>query len=316
MKGPLQKELESGFERLSPLGDDPMGGLEKFTIRPVGNPTLINGHVNGELARSLFLGMHKKISQRTRTLGKNRTIYSKIIYEPKMAIKINALGSVEMEVVNAQRLENVERVSEILVDELFLSFGQNVSEILEVFDLFWARVAQQEYVAPELMSTLLICVEEKKHSRNASVIENKPYPAPELNFEISRADVDGEYNGDGNISIRVVSIREMLRNYFEKYPHRYHEAIEKVVGFGDFSTENLEQIVEEQISRVGAWEFAVRIWMQVRDWEKEVAKKHGIIEPLDDKEQWILCPRWEGKGAKYDIEGLAKIIEKHYKKTK
>ena len=312
-----QRRAKGEFFGEKPLGaDDPIDGVEKFTILEVGNPILVNGQVNGELAKALFLSMHKKIKRRISGHRRTETKYSKVVYEPRMAAKINSVGTVEMQVVNAARFEVVDRVSDVLVDELFRSCGKNETVVLEVFDLFWARVARQEYKAPELMSTLLVCIEEKKLAQEMpQIIENKPRQYPMLDFKIARRNVDEKYEGQGDISIRVVSIREMLKSYFEKHPKRYHEAIAKVAGFESLEGLNARDVVEEQISRIGVWEFAVKIWMQVREWDSQHLLGDGIIEPIDSEEQWILCPRWSRKKQKMDVSTLAKIIYEHYTKT-
>ncbi|MFH0927159.1 MAG: hypothetical protein V1822_01120 [Candidatus Micrarchaeota archaeon] len=333
-----QKQKEE-FGEFDPLGASPMGGIEKFTIRRVGNPLLMEGEADGQLVRALFLGMHKGIAERIAKISGTRR--STIVFEPRSIARISPTGSVEMEVATAPRYKTVGRIGDMLVDEMFRSMGSDLDAVLEVFDLFWARMARQEFKADDLMSTLLVCIEERKPQKQKPQA-GANYPRPQISapheekaargeivspyipalqpvaqeVEIGEAEVDSKQFGEGNIGIKIVSIREMLREYFEKYPHRYHEAIEAVLGGRNIPPSQIEAAIESEIERIGVWEFATRVWMHVRKWSMKDALEGGIIAPIDNNEKWILCPKWEGRGAKYNVAALAHMISRHYAAAK
>jgi len=316
METPERIYKEREFASMDPMDSDKMDGLEKFTIRKVGNPIIENGEVNLETARLIHTLMHKKIGARLQSKVHEETRYSRPVFFSKLAPKIDQFGRVEMESVVGERYERVGRICDTLVDELFVSCSQDETMVIEVFDLFFARVCQLEYKPDDLMSTLLICVQERKMRKKPTIISNTPKPSTvaSTKIEIFRSDVDEKYRGHEKISIRVVSIREMLRSYFEKYPAKYKNAIEKCTGERIGGGQSGAKIIEEKISRIGVWEFAVNVWMLVRDWDEDKALEGGIVEPLGPEDEWILCPRWR-KDGEDGAKELAQIVAQHYSKS-
>lgn len=304
---------EKGFSDIEPLPSPPMEGIEEFTIRRVGNPLIENGKLVQKLVNALHRAMHKKIAERAFSKLRSGIKFSRPVFFSQISPKIDQYGRVEMETLPAQRYEVVEQASEMMVDELFRSCGQNVDMVVEVFDLFWGRLAQIEYSPPELMSTLLICIQERMPVQRPQIMTSTPRPMhlSTTRIEIGLRDLVPR-TGDKRIGIRVVSVREMLRHYFEAHPQRYKEAIAAAAGIGGNAGEHAKNIIEETVARIGAWEFAVRVWMQVQRWDMDRALEGGIIEPIDPQDDWILCPQWTKKENGARVRQLAHIIWDHY----
>ncbi|MFH1306913.1 MAG: hypothetical protein ABIH83_04655 [Candidatus Micrarchaeota archaeon] len=350
-----ERKKEVYLEWGRPIDAPPMAGIETFTIIPVGNPMMGRRGVDFSLIKIMQERMREDVLKAMEKKPKLKKVmgsrkYRRTTMVPKMVPVTDEHGNVTMQVGVAPQIEMVEECAEILVDEMWRACGQNLTIVLKVLDRFWARMGQMEYKAPDLMSVLLVCAEEVKlEGREAEIMENKPRRAgyPILMFNVLKKaggipaggkeiaweeaekgkKIGGKKAGreKESMQIKLVSIREMLRYYFENNPGEYGEAVAKVVGaeLGGLGFEELVALIESEIERKGVWEFSVNVWEEVR--KKINARKFasGKMETIDagmmlieagGEERWVVCPRWERKSAEEEVKLVAKIIAEHLEK--
>ncbi len=316
----IELEINNEFVDSPPMNPD-IGGLEIFTIKHVKNPMYDGLQVDNELVRALFISMQKKISK-LRIKNERKIIGAQTRPVQSAVVKLDQFGRVEMVAESQQRYELIEQISELMVGEMYESCNQNMTNVVEAFDLFWSYMSAIEYKADDLMSTLLICLQEFKMQKEPTIISNEPWASPLrssiFEIELQKQKMTNENEGglkqaETKIAIKIVSIREMLRIYFEKYPQKYKTAIEKVSGVENVDEKNMQKIIEEQVSRLGIWEFAVRIWTDVHGFEMNRALELGIIEPVFHTDKWILCPRWNRNNPTEGVKEISELIAKHYK---
>ena len=314
-------EINNEFAESPPMDPD-ISGLTKFNIKHIKNPTYDGLQVDTKLVRTLFNLMQKKISK----LGiknERKIIGSQTRPVQSAVIKLDQFGRVEMVAESQQRYELIEQISELIVGEMYESCNQNMTNVVEAFDLFWSYMSAIEYKADDLMSTLLICLQEFKMQKEPMIISNEPWASP-LRSSVFEIDLQKQKRNNENedrikqtetkVAIKIVSVREMLRSYFEKYPQKYKVAIEKASGVENIDEKDAQKIIEEQVLRLGVWEFAVRIWTMVHEFEMDKALEVGIIEPVLPTDKWILCPRWSRNIPTDGVKELSELIVRHYKK--
>jgi len=303
-----------------PLGAPRMPGIEQFTIFEVGNPALrgenadmeavalLRKKINDEISAPHTTSMRRKLKQR----------YLRLKWGIASVAKTDQFGNVSMQAQAIAQEEMVDVVAMLLVDELMRVCAEDLSLAYTTIDRFWARMEQEEYKAPELMSTLLMVAQEVRmeQKKPPEVISAKPHGYPQLRFEVPKK--IGQGGEVEPLEIRLVSIRQMLRYYFERYPHEYSQAIEAVLGkdLTGLSEGEIEALIEEEIEKIGVLEFAHRIWegMSKQVWQKrkEDAVAFGVKEPAGEREFWDVCPAWnKERGLEFAV--IAKIIAKQLK---
>ncbi len=163
----------------------------------------------------------------------------------------------------------------------------------------------------------------------AGLAEVEEPPAPPRPKSMESADI---------LEIRLVSIREMLRYYFEEHPDDYESALAAALGLvADESgnAEFLEQRVAFEIARVGSWALTLRVLAEVKkEQEKRIGGAHGG-EPdpwrmgmrvrAAKKKPWqyyrgerggkqhegpVFCPRWGGLGWGVAVGMLASLLSR------
>lgn len=95
---------------------------------------------------------------------------------------------------------------------------------------------------------------------------------------------------------KVVSLREMLRFYFERYPAEYQDVLRTLFGLSDSQLADpviVEAVVRAEVERLGAFRFSHRVYMAlIEKWkkknEKDKLEKFGCLyDPMTN--QFIIC---------------------------
>ncbi|VVB56977.1 Uncharacterised protein [uncultured archaeon] len=203
-----------------------------------------------------------------------------------------------------------------------------------VLDRFWAKWAVERFQSPDLSSLLLIAYEEvllEESGHPTSDLENWPalrlepailQPLHEpmaigvqssqiLVAEMGEESVMGGGRIAGvhpavgprkedEIEVRLVSVREMLRSFFQSRPHEYAAALSAALNLqrGDWDSTSVSARLAGERARLGTAGVCERLWQEVRMRHSQPpagpddAHAWGAA-PLDEEHQvWRLATRW------------------------
>lgn len=152
-----------------------------------------------------------------------------------------------------------------------------------VEELEW-RLKSQEYKSDDIMATLLMVIEDRIWEGKAKELPFQPgvsearvqqerTGAPGASAQLEKASGQAlvpeilKQSARQSAQIRLASVREMLRYYFEKNPGEYHRALCKAVGVSDGLSENSEQFQEhlaDTLARVGSFALAQMILAEIK----------------------------------------------------
>jgi hypothetical protein len=120
-------------------------------------------------------------------------------------------------------------------------------ESLSIIDSFWSRLEQCEYKAPELMSTLLICTEERYFAKKAPNIQSsmpRPMGYPELIFNVPAK--MGEIENFGEISAKN---KIWEKDFFQKNAAQKYGAKKEMRGMEEKYFEEKENFERKENER-------------------------------------------------------------------
>ncbi len=218
----------------------------------------------------------------------------------------------------------------------------------KVLDRFWAKWAVERFTSPDLSSLLLIAYEEvlmEEGGRTVSGLENWPAVRVESAIlqplsepmavradasQILLANLRGERNDtqdaeripgvrpavgprrEDEIEVRLVSVREMLRSYFQSHPREYAASLSATLNLGrqDWNASYVSARLAGEQARLGTPGVCERLWQEVR--MRHSRPPQNITDapswgaaPLDEgKNIWRMAPRWLPLGFEHKLRLL------------
>lgn len=297
-----------------PLDAPHLDGIEEFTIKEVENPILVDGKKDVRAAKFLIRRMEKLLLKKARGRERRlrRSSFSRVVMRPKLVAATDQYGRVSMRVEMISSVERIETVAQVLVDEIYRSCGYDMTRSMIVLDRFWVRMVQEDFRAPELMSTLLIVCENVRKEQGWDKREVggiRPSPMGSLIVKM-RNPVDE----DKEVNLRFVSIRQMLRYYFEKHPRLYRQIIFELLGVVDEEEiVDLESRIKYEIAKRGLREFVLGIHdMLIKNIEIEQDSEDVDIgvynRMMSQQEYWDISRDWSKDRLEEQIDTIASMI--------
>jgi hypothetical protein len=311
----MQKDQSSFWGE--PLDSPPLDGIEEFTIKEVGNPIIVNGFVDRRIASALIDRMQKLLFEKSHKsqIQIKRRSFSRVVSRPHLVATTDKFGRVEMKVQMSSAVERVESVAQMIVDEIYRSCEYDLTSSLIVLDRFWVEMVQEDFKAPELMSTLLVVMENiKKEEDGFELGTNKPKPMVDLIINIDEIQKENKRE-----ALRFVSVRQMLRYYFQRHPRNYKKIIMQAIG-NKFSLDEkipLKYRIKSQIAKQGVRNFVEGIYNKLREdirnremseGDRETEDMGVSRQEIEDRVLWDISEGWNGEEIESQIDIISEMI--------
>lgn len=339
----------------NPMDAPAAPGLRRFSFVALPNPLLQNGTTDAVWARGFRFQIEQALQRmQTERLAKSQARDGGLNYAPMHRIEADLheleraeamrkkLGKAEslsmvMEGENTdveghyRRKQSIADAAVRIAWELDRSCAGNLELETRVLDRFWAKLAQEKFLSPDMMSLLLIAQEEVLWSQDPSAagaagspasvtLHAEPGMGPAKSGDTpitpgsmtaprpSSLQESREHAGQAaraaELQVRLISIREMLWHYFQAYPQDYPAALAAVLGvsIGDLQDDGvMDERIAFEVARSGAWSLAMRVWQEIvhRQEMKAAGRKSGGRErPNSADEAWnrTLSGKWAGSG--------------------
>jgi hypothetical protein len=232
-----------------------------ITYEPVGNPLL---RASEAQRRHFFDTLQRRVAPE-RQENRGESAHSQVMVEKSSAFQPGSprVSSPLYQAVYWSALPAFRKAQEGLATVINEYAGGNQAKAHEtVNDLEW-RLAAQQYKADDMMAVLLLAIEDRVHQADASearvqqLSSQKQPLVPALIKQQARQ----------SAQMRLASIREMLRYYFEKNPQECHRALCKVLNVDERLPEQSEEFQDnlaDKIALIGSFALAELILAEIK----------------------------------------------------
>jgi hypothetical protein len=288
---------------------------------PIPNPLVKQGIAEIEVARSFMQLIEKKLIEKSRN------------GMPKPWVETTTTPADEIVEALAP---NISQAASMIAQWLNQDCNGDMGLMQKILDRFWAKWAIEKFKSPDLSSLVMIAYEEALAEEGGKPIKGfeswpavfvKPavlLPLAEpiaVNMQTSQiliaqqkesmADGKNEKNAikgvrlaagereEDEIEIRLVSTREILRQYFQQRPEEYAAALATILELGQkqiYSPLLLARLGAEKV-RIGAVGICIKLWQVVR-WNNRMPprKIEDVVSwgaaPTKEPYRWKMAPRW------------------------
>ena len=219
-----------------------------------------------------------------------------------------------------------------------------------VLDRFWSKFSIERFASPDLSSLVLIAYEEVLAESGGRKIEGlEVWPALHLRPEVLDHPLNetiavgmaprpvpidslARYPGlaepalspaqEGEVEVRLISIREMVRKHLQSRPAECPAILARVLGISVEETTHEELVsarLAGEMAKGGPRRFAERLWQEVRARQTDLQNGEigatpalvGALAPQPKKGRplWSLAPRWDALGLDEKLLWLARWIK-------
>ena len=239
-----------------------------ITYEPVGNPLLKASEAQ---RRHFFDTLERRVAPENReTKGENA--HSQVIVEKPSTSQPGSprVSSPLYQAVYWSALPAFRKAQEGLATVINEYSGGNQAKAREAVDDLQWRLGAQQYRAEDLMAVLLLAIEDR-----ISEGKGEQAPASPGDANASEARVQQQFlvpalikqEARQSAQMRLASIREMLRYYFEKNPQECHRALCKVLGVDESLPEQSEEFQDnlaDKIALIGSFALAELLLAEIK----------------------------------------------------
>ncbi|VVC01857.1 Uncharacterised protein [uncultured archaeon] len=231
------------------------------TYEPVGNPLLKASEAQ---RRHFFDSLQRRVAPKMQE-NKGENAHSQVMVEKPSTSQPGSprVSSPLYQAVYWSALPAFRKAQEGLAVVINEYAGGDEARAREaVDDLEWSLGAQQ-FRADDLMAVLLLAIEDRVHK--ADVPAERAQQLRVQGQQLVPALIRQEARQSAQM--RLASVREMLRYYFEKSPQGYHQALCKVLGVDESLPEGSEEFQDSlagKIALVGSFALAELILAEIK----------------------------------------------------
>ncbi|MCX8194686.1 MAG: hypothetical protein N3G22_01080 [Candidatus Micrarchaeota archaeon] len=251
------------------------------TFQPIGNP--LEGM--GEQERALFFdSIFRLLKMR---LVENVDLARQAAGEKVGAVSLarhpaHFVVEKRLRLANKATNDNSEFAQRHIADAIFEYSHGSESVAAEIFDEFKSRLKKSGYKADDLMAVLLLVIEDHAASKeeaqphagdsssSGSLVPNTQHSAEEAAPAklLPRQLIESIKSAK---EVRLASVREMLRYYYQRNPREFHQALCRVLSISKEEEGDSEYVLSRllsAISALGTFEISQRILAEIKKQEE------------------------------------------------
>lgn len=319
-------ELENGQLAGAPAEDGmpPLPSLDFIAPPPMPNPLAQQGLAEVGIARSFMEQVERRLIEKSRHGAPKPWLTPTRTPDEEIAERL---------------APSISQAAGAVAQWLNQDCNGNMALMQRVLDRFWAKWAVERFASPDLSSLLMMAYEEVLSEEGGKPVQGlESWPALRIEPAVLRplsepmavsvqtqqillatrhgperpdegggqepASIAGVQPAIGprredEVEVRLVSVREMLRRYFQGRPAEYAAALAGALDLerGNWNASLIGARLSSERSRVGAAGVCIKLWQVVRGRHSTPPRKPQEVAawgaaPLEEPMVWELAPRW------------------------
>lgn len=166
-------------------------------------------------------------------------------------------------------------VQQVLGQVIFEYVGNNTAKAQEAINEFESRLKEQNYKSEDLMAVLLLVLEDQKSAPDEGGIGTSSTTGGSIKLRAAKPEMFRNCL-QASADVRLASVREMLRYYFEKHPGDYCRVLASVLGVTADQENDVVYLGERlasEIAHIGTFALEMKILAEAKKMGKMDSSK-------------------------------------------